>query len=100
MRQRIYSYIGFAVRARKVVFGKERIRAYIRSPREKKLIVIAEDASERTKRDVTLRCERKKVPYVVMFKKEELGRLLGKPEVSVIGIEEDNLVTAILEMIK
>ncbi|AIY85705.1 MULTISPECIES: 50S ribosomal protein L7ae family protein [unclassified Thermotoga] len=100
VRRKVYSYIGFAVRARKIVFGKERMRAYIRSPREKKLIIIAEDASERTKRDTIMRCENKKVPYVIMFSKEELGRLLDKPAVSVIGLEEDNLIDAILGMVK
>jgi ribosomal protein L7Ae-like RNA K-turn-binding protein len=52
------------------------------------------------KRDTIMRCENKKVPYVIMFSKEELGRLLDKPAVSVIGLEEDNLIDAILGMVK
>ncbi|PLV56886.1 L7Ae/L30e/S12e/Gadd45 family ribosomal protein [Thermotoga sp. SG1] len=100
IKRKVYSYIGFAVKARKVVFGKERIRAYIRAPREKKLIIIAEDASERTKKDTIVRCENRNVPYIVMFTKEELGRLLDKPGVSVIGLEEDNLIEAIEKVVK
>ncbi|PLV59472.1 L7Ae/L30e/S12e/Gadd45 family ribosomal protein [Thermotoga sp. KOL6] len=100
IKKKVYSYLGFAVKARKVVFGKERIRAYIRSPREKKLIVIAEDASDRTKKDTIMRCENKGVPYVIMFTKEDLGRLLDKPGVSVVGLEEDNLIEAIEKVVK
>ncbi|MCD6551672.1 L7Ae/L30e/S12e/Gadd45 family ribosomal protein [Thermotoga sp.] len=100
IEKKVYSYIGFAVRARKVVFGKERIRAYIRAPRKKKLIIIAEDASDRTKRDTIVRCENKNVPYIIMFTKEELGRLLDKPGVSVIGLEEDSLIEAIEKVVK
>jgi len=98
MRDKILTYIGFATRARQIVYGKERIRDYIKSPRRYKVLVIAKDASERLKRDLMVRCKKRKVPYIVDFSKDDLGRILGKKEVSAVGIENDDLVKAILNV--
>jgi len=98
MRNKILTYIGFATRARQIVYGKERIRDYIKSPRRYKVLVIAKDASERLKRDLVIRCRKRKVPYIIDFSKDDLGKILGKSEVSAVGIENDDLVKAILNV--
>jgi len=98
MRNKILAYIGFAARARQIVYGKERIRDYIKSPKKYKVLLIAKDASERLKNDLIIRCEKRGVPYLIDFSKNEFGKILGKKEISAIGIENDDLVKAILNV--
>ncbi len=97
MREKIYSFLGFAARARKLVWGKERLRDYIKAPKKVKLVVIAEDASERTKYDIKLRCKNTGTEFLVIFTKKELGKLLGKDEISAVGVEDENIIKGVLE---
>ena len=99
MKNKIYSLLGFAARSRKLVFGKERIRAYIKSRRKKKLIILAEDASDRIKKDIKMRCESFGVKILEMFTKKELGILIGKGEITAFGVENDGIVDGILKEI-
>ena len=97
--KKIYSILGFAARARKLVFGKERIRDYMKSDREKKLVVVAKDASERLKKDLSMRTGRG-AEIIEMFTKKEIGKLLGKEEVSAVGIEDDSMIDGIKKYLK
>jgi len=97
LKNKIYSLLGFAARSNSLVFGKERIRGYIRSNREKKLVIIATNASERIKRDIKTRCESFGVKAIEIFTKEELGKLIGKEEITAFGIENDGIIDGILK---
>ena len=97
MKNKIYSLLGFAARSRKVVFGKERIRGYIRSNRKKKLVILATNTSERIKKDIKTRCRSFDVKVIEMFTKAELGKLIGKEEISVFGIGDDGIIDGILK---
>jgi len=100
LKNTIYSLLGFAARSKSLVFGKERIRGYIRSNRKKKLVILATNASERVKNDIKTRCDSFKVKLVEIFTKEELGKLLGREEVSAFGIEDDGIIDGILKQLE
>ncbi len=93
--ERVYSLLGFAAKMGKLSYGKERIRAYMRSNREKKLVILAKDASERTKKDIRIRADINGVDVLEAFTKEELGKLLGKREISVLAVEDDSIIDGI-----
>ena len=95
-QKKIYSLLGFAARSKKLSFGKERIRGYLRSDRRKKLVVIAKDASERLKMDLKIRAS-EDVVLLESFTKSELGKLLGKNQISAVAIEDESIVDGILE---
>ena len=100
MKNKIYSLLGFAAKSRRLVFGKERVRGYIRSDREKKLVILATDASSRIKKDIKTRCGNFGVRSIEMFTKEELGRLIGKNEITAFGIEDDGIIDGILKKVE
>lgn len=52
-------------------------------------VIIAEDASDNTRKKFVDKCEYRDIPYRVFGKKEELGRLIGKAERSVVSIEDE-----------
>jgi ribosomal protein L7Ae-like RNA K-turn-binding protein len=97
--KKIYSILGFAARSRKLVFGKERLRAYMRSDREKKLVIVAKDASERLKKDLEMRTSRG-ARIIELFTKKEIGKLLNKEEISAVGIEDDAMIEGIEKYMK
>ncbi|SHE84469.1 Ribosomal protein L7Ae [Marinitoga hydrogenitolerans DSM 16785] len=100
--QKVVNLLGFASRMRKIIFGKDNIREYIRNPkRRKKFIIIASDVGESIKEDTIKRCQSHKVPYVLLsnYTKEQLGRALGKDEISVVGVLDENIVNGIKEVV-
>jgi ribosomal protein L7Ae-like RNA K-turn-binding protein len=98
---KVLSYIGFAAKANKIVFGKDMIKDYIGDPRiGKKLILIANDAGQRVKKDIIIRCEINNVPYFEISNKQTLAKAIGKSSISVLGLADENLVEAIIKVIE
>ncbi|BBE30266.1 hypothetical protein OSSY52_04070 [Tepiditoga spiralis] len=98
---KILGLIGFSSRTRSFVFGKDGIRSYIKSLQNKKVVIIASDTGKSTKDDTIKRCESFNVPCVVLKTKtkEDLSNALGKTEVSIVGIEDENIVKGILDLV-
>ncbi|MBM7559516.1 L7Ae/L30e/S12e/Gadd45 family ribosomal protein [Marinitoga litoralis] len=100
--KKVVNLLGFASRMRKIVFGKDNIREYIRNPkRRKKFIIIASNVGESIGEDTIKRCESHKVPYITLknYTKEQLGHALGKDEISVVGVLDENIVDGIKEVV-
>ncbi len=95
MESKIYSLLGFAARARKLAFGKERIRGYMKAEKGKKMVIVAKDASGRLRYDLRIRSEKTGTRLLVMFSKSELGKLVGKEEVSAFGVEDEKIIEGI-----
>lgn len=97
--QKILSYMGFASKAKKIVYGKQGLRNYIRSFQSKKVIIIPKDAGSRVKLDVIKHCQIFDVPYIELnCTKSVLSKALGKQNISVVGITDENIIEGILKM--
>jgi len=59
------------------------------------LVIIAEDASDNTRKLFTDKCSYYGVPAVVFGKKEELGRAVGKDLRSAVGVCDAGLAEAV-----
>ncbi|ACR80097.1 MULTISPECIES: ribosomal L7Ae/L30e/S12e/Gadd45 family protein [Kosmotoga] len=93
--------LGFAAKARKIVFGKDQIRAYLRNRRQKKkVLVLASDASESIKKDWLKRCESQKVPFVLLKNTDRisLAKALGKVSFSAVGVTDEELAAEIVRL--
>lgn len=82
---KIYSMLGLASKAGRLVSGEDIVRNSIRKNKVK-LMILSEDASENTKKRFLNAAEFYKVPVVIWGKKEVLGSSIGKSDRSVIGI--------------
>jgi len=60
------------------------------------LVIIASDASEKTKKNIRYYCERYNCEYIEYGEKEILGRSLGRKVVSVLSIRDKNIAKYIL----
>ncbi len=97
--QKILSYMGFASKAKKIVYGKQGLRNYIRSFQKKKLILIPKDVGSRVKLDVIKHCQVFDVPYIELYcSKSTLAKALGKQNISVIGITDESIIEGILKL--
>lgn len=90
INKRILGLIGLSAKAGKVNFGSDSVEAEIKK-RKIKLVIIAEDSSERTKDKFKKLSENYNIPYLVIGNIEELSKAIGKSNKAVIGIKDLNL---------
>ena len=69
--------LGLAQRARKLESGSPTVLTNIRS-KKAKLVLIAEDASENTKKQFLDKSEYYGIPSYITFSKEEISQAIGK----------------------
>lgn len=97
INKKLDGIIGIAVKAGKVAFGSEASVDYARN-RKAKLVIIAKDASDRTKKLVNNKCNSFKVPVFEYQSIEHISRITGKRIVSVISVSDKGLAEAMLKI--
>ena len=96
--QKIYGLIGIATKAGKITAGSEACLEAI----EKniiKVMLIATDASERTKKLFKQKCIQFHIPIYEISSIENLSKAIGKSGKAVIGVKEKGLAQAIMKNI-
>ena len=82
---RVLSLIGLATKAGKTVSG------------EGLLVIVAEDASENTKKKFRNMCSFYEVPIFFFSDKESLGRAMGKEYRACLAVQDENFAKAIMK---
>ncbi|MDP4179800.1 MAG: ribosomal L7Ae/L30e/S12e/Gadd45 family protein [Bacillota bacterium] len=98
MVHNIYSFIGLAVKAGKLISGEEACERAIKQ-KNISLIIIAEDASLNTKKKFTDKCKYRDVDMRFFGTKEMIGRYIGKEIRSVIAISDAGFAKKLIEKI-
>ena len=78
---KIYGLIGLAARARKLAYGYDSVVELIKKNKAK-LVIVAKDASEKTK---------KNIEYIRNKYKEKLSHIIGKENKVIIALKDANL---------
>lgn len=91
----VYSAIGMANKAGKLVTGTESCIRAIRAGAVI-LVVLSEEASENTRKKVHNVCTKKNVTCIEFGMSEMLGKMTGKANRIVIGVKDNNLGKLIL----
>jgi ribosomal protein L7Ae-like RNA K-turn-binding protein len=99
---KILKLVQIAKKGNFLVFGKEGIRKYINSALCDKVLVMANDVSDKILCDYKRRAKNSNVDIVILgkYSKNDIGRAIGKDQISVIGINEKNLAFEIKRIIK
>ncbi len=95
---KVLRLIGLAMRAGKVKFGNESCNEAIMQNKVK-LILIAKDASERTKINFKKLCDSRKIPIYEEFEEYDLSHAIGKQNKVVIGVCDDNFSKEIIKIL-
>ncbi len=91
---KIYGYLGLAARGRKLVSGEFMTEKAVKEG-SARLVILAEDASDNTKKMFGNMCEFYQVPLYTMSNKELLGHAIGKQIRASLAVTDDGLAKAI-----
>ena len=97
VNNKVLGLLGLSCKAGKVMSGTDMVLDGIKR-RKVKLVIVAEDAAERTFRNMTLACG-EYVEVVKFGNIEEISKAIGKQNRAVIAITDKNLADAILKVI-
>jgi len=96
---RILGLAGLAVKAGKAACGEFAAEKLIRSGMAK-IVLVASDASDNTKKKFTDKCTYYKVPIYICSTKEKLGHATGREERSSIALSDAGFSNAIEKLMK
>lgn len=88
------SMLGMATRAGKTVSGEFAVEKSVKQGTAY-LVLLAEDASDNTKKKFTDMCTYRKLPYLLLADRETLGRAIGKEFRACVAVEDENLAKVI-----
>ena len=97
-QQQFLNFLGLAMRAGKVKTGESVLVAELKKHRLK-LVLIAEDASDNTKKTLMNKCTTYKTPYRVVSNRYELGVAIGKEARVNIGITDQGFAKKLIAMV-
>ena len=85
---KVLAMLGLAMRAGKVVSGEFSTEKAVKSGKAC-LVIVAEDASDNTKKKFSDSCSYYQVPYAVYGTKESLGHSIGKEMRASLGVTDE-----------
>ncbi len=97
-KQKALGYLSLAAKAGKLASGEFQTEESIKRHRAK-VIVIAEDASDNTKKKFRTMGETRDISCVSVSGREELGRITGKGFRAVCALQDENLAKAFLNAV-
>lgn len=97
--EKIYSYLGLATRAGKIVSGDDSTLLELKRGNIK-LVIIATDASNNTKKLFKDKSSYRNISYVYFSTKLQLGLSIGKAPRAVIGVKDEGFANKIIELLK
>ncbi|MCX7923891.1 MAG: ribosomal L7Ae/L30e/S12e/Gadd45 family protein [Clostridia bacterium] len=98
MENKIYSFLGLATKARKLVSGEDGCEKAIKSGKVF-LVIVAGDASDNTKKKFTNMCKYRELEIRFFGVKELLGRYTGKEMRSVLAVADQGFAKRLIELI-
>ena len=98
INNKVYGLLGLTSKAGKLAFGTDSCLEMI-SKHKLKLVIVAEDSSERTINNFKEKCKQNNIDFYIFGKKDDLSKAIGKVNKVVIGIKDKNLAGAIIEIL-
>ncbi|AEB29780.1 hypothetical protein CAR_c10870 [Carnobacterium sp. 17-4] len=75
--QKVLNLLGMATRAGKLTTGEDLSLKEIRN-QSAKIVIVATDASENTKKKVSDKCSYYEIPFIIHFTRSELSQAIGR----------------------
>ncbi|BBF42891.1 ribosomal protein L7Ae family protein [Lachnospiraceae bacterium KM106-2] len=97
-KKKVLSYIGLATKAGKVASGEFMTEKSVKESHAQ-LVIVAEDASDNTKKMFTNMCTHYKVPIYFCGEKSEIGHCMGKEMRASLAILDQGFAKAMLKVL-
>ena len=98
LNNKIYGLIGLSRRAGKISFGSSSSIETIEK-KKAKIVIVAEDSSDRTKKNFKDLCENLNVEYRIVGTIEKLSQSIGQVNKAVIVIKDENFAKELIKRI-
>ena len=95
---KVLSLLGLAKKAGKLKGGEYCVETEVKKGRAK-LVIVAEDASDNTKKSYTDMCSFKKVPLIFYGNKDSLGKCIGCEERAAVVLTDEGFANAVNKQI-
>lgn len=92
----VLSMLGLCKRAGKVVSGEFSTEKAVKE-KKAKLVIVATDASDNTKKLFRNKCTFYNVPFYMYSKKADLGHSLGQEMRTSVAVLDDNFANAVIQ---
>lgn len=97
-KNKILSLIGLATKAGKTKSGEFAVEQSI-SSHKARLVVVSDEASDATRKSFIDKCSYHRIPVVICFSKEELGKACGKEVRTSLCVEDEGFAGALLKLV-
>lgn len=91
---KVFGYLGLATKAGKIASGEFMTEKSVKEGKAK-IVIVADDASDNTKKMFRNMCEFYHVPLYIMANKEQLGNAIGKQFRASLAVLDDGFAKAI-----
>jgi ribosomal protein L7Ae-like RNA K-turn-binding protein len=98
-QDKVFSYIGLAMKSGNIACGEFSTEKAVKEGKAK-LVLVAEDASNNTKKMFTNMCTYYKVPIYFFGEKSELGHSLGKEFRASLAVLDQGFANAVEKQLK
>lgn len=98
-KKKVFSYVGLATKAGKIASGEFSTEKAVKEGKSC-LVIVAEDASDNTKKMFTNMCTYYKVPIYFFGEKTELGHAMGKEFRASLAVLDKGLADVIEKQLK
>lgn len=94
MDNKYLQLVGLAFRANKCSIGEERIIKDIQQ-QTAKLVLLAEDIGQQTRKKITDKCKSYNIPYMIVADRYTLAQAIGKENIVAIAIRDTGFARSI-----
>lgn len=94
MTNKLYGYIGLAKKAGLLSAGTDSVITSVRA-KKSRIVIVAEDASQATKKKITDKCSFYGAEYKIFGTAEQIGNAVGKGLTACVSVNDDNFASAV-----
>ena len=97
-RNKVLSLLGIAQRGRNIVSGEFATEKAIKEGTAK-LVIVAGDASDNTKKHFHDMCAYRELPIIELENKDDVGHAIGKQMRASLALTDDGIASAIMKLV-
>ena len=98
MINKVYGLLGICAKAGGIVSGADITIETVEGGKAK-LVIVAQDCSNKTIKNMKYICEKNNVPIYILGDIEQISKSIGKSNRGIIGIKNQNLAKEIVKII-
>lgn len=97
MQNKFLAFLGLVKKTGNVVEGYNKCEEAFKYKKRIYLVIFSNDISIKSRKNFMFLCDKNNIPYIQYYSKEELGTALGRAEINVMAITDNNMAKKLQE---